>query len=482
MYDWSEEQLHLFSAATSVEEDGDFTHKLIKVKAIAGAAKTSSLVELAKRYTPETSIKYLVFGTANAAEGRESFGTRASVSTLHAMAYHYIFRKYSFPILKNIAPFISWREIPKSLKIPYNTLFLVIDFISAFSASNELSMSTFATDDEQKLVKHASAIMDLMFTGKLRITHGVYLKLFHTLVMTEEIELDPVDVLLIDEFGDITEQTLDIFLAYPAKQKIAVGDPAQSIFSFMNCINGFNYLADRGITVALSQSFRVSNNIAPSIERFCRFTIDDEFVFRGMDYSEPAIKTRAFITRNNIALIDKMIELNKYGTPYRLVSKAKSDQLFKLPLFLISLKAGKTFRDQELSELQKTVDEYYRQRITDVSCFRYVLQVHEDNVNLKKAANVTSKYTAGEIIDAKNNADNHKDTSAQLTLGTAFVFKGFTFDSVELHPELNEGIADAYEKLSMGVDLTPDELTEMKLYYVAATRCRHELINATYIR
>ena len=480
-FTWSDDQLELFSTALAVDSNNQPLHPLIKCLAVAGAAKTTSLVELSKRYPANNTITYLVFGNANAAEARTAFGTRAAVSTLHALAYHYIFRKYEFPIKKNIAPFIAWRDIPKSANIRYKDIFPAIDLVNSFCLSNEISLATFANEKQQKHVKAALKILDLMFDGTIRITHSGYLKLFHTLVMTKEIEIDPTDVLLIDEFGDITPQTMDIFLAYPAKQKIAVGDPAQSIFSFMDCINGFNVLENRGVSVTLSKSFRVANHIARRVEKFCRKTIDPDFVFEGMDYRDHKIETKAFITRNNMALIEEMIELDDKGISYRLVSKAKSDQLFKLPLFILGMKQGRVFRDPELKELQKTVDEYHKQQIVSISCLKYLLNEHIGNEELKKAIRITSKYSASAIITAKESVDKHKHSAASLTLGTAFVFKGFTFDSVEFHDELNDSIREAMEGIENGIEPTDEQITELKLYYVAATRCRYELNNATYI-
>lgn len=483
MYDWSDEQKTLFNTALETTATGEFVHPLIKVAAVAGAAKSSSLVGLAKRYPEGTTMTYLVFGNANAQEARESFGTLAKVSTLHALAYHYIFRKYSFPIRKDIAPFISWRDIPKDIKIPFGKTPLVTNLLSRFFESTELSLSEFASDDDDNkdLIKPAQQILEAMSQGKMRITHGMYLKLFHSLVMTDEIELEPTDVLFIDEFGDVTEQTFDIFMKYPAKQKIACGDVAQSVFKFMGCINGFDRLLNKGTTLSLSKSFRVSEAIAKRVEWFGKQYLEDDFVFKGMQYPDDyEIKTTAYITRNNSALIEKMIDLNLTGTEYRLITKAKTDQLFKLPLFLLSLKQGKVFKDQELKELQRTVDEFYEEDIQGTSVMQYVLVHNQDNKELSKAVNILKKYGAEDVINAKLNADKHKKSNANLILGTAFVFKGLTVDKVIISDELNKVVDNSINNINDN-DFTEDDIVNLKLYYVACTRCRYELENAVHL-
>ena len=483
MYDWSEEQLTIFSTATATSDNG-FKHPLIKIEAVAGAAKSSSLVELANRYPQGTSISYLVFGNANAAEARSSFKHMAKVSTLHALAYHYIFNKYSFNVRRDVKPYIAYNSIPKTLKVPYRLVADAVTLVNGFCESNILSMTEFASDAKPALIKYATSIMNAMVQGDMPITHGAYLKLFHSLVMTGEILIDPVDVLMIDEFGDITQQTIDIFLAYPAKQKIAVGDTAQSIFDFMGCVNGFKLLANRGITLHLSKSFRVSEYLAPSIEYFCKRTIDKSFIFNGMAYTEipNVMMSTAYITRNNSALIDKMIELNKAGTAYRLITKAKTDQLFKLPLFLLSPKAGRVYKDKELASLQYHVDQYFKYKADNSPSLRsYILSMNKDHPTLQQAARTLMKFSASDIIEAKNTADLHKKSNAKYILGTAFVFKGLTVDEVHISQELNNSVSDAMQALAANEPLTEDQRTDCKLYYVACTRARYKITNGVHL-
>ena len=51
---------------------------------------------------------------------------------------------------------------------------------------------------------------------KMSFTHNMYVKVFHKLLATKQIELKPVDLLLYDEFQDCNEVFIEIYKLYPA--------------------------------------------------------------------------------------------------------------------------------------------------------------------------------------------------------------------------------------------------------------------------
>ncbi len=213
------------------DEVMDPTNPVVLVKATAGSAKTSSLVEAIRRYKqiyPQAIVRFLVFGSANAEEARQEFGHTAIVSTLHAMAYSFIIKPYG---LGPIRPFLTWRDLPKSVKRPFGTDPDIISVIDDYCLSKHLSVDAYIaalkytdTAVSTKLIAPIKEFLNLMANGSMPCTHGFYLKLFHIFVMNGTIKLPHIDRLLVDEFQDMSELALDIINAIPATQKVFVGD------------------------------------------------------------------------------------------------------------------------------------------------------------------------------------------------------------------------------------------------------------------
>lgn len=490
-YDWTDEQQTLFETVEAKLPDGTPKHTLIKVEAVAGASKTTSLVEVAKQFktlNPAGTFRYMVFGNANAAEARQEFKTTAICSTTHALAYHYIIRAKRYPMSSNLLPFLSWRDIPKQIKIPFGATNLVLETIESYCNSVAPTFNEFLALGESipaKIAHPAKQILLAMATGKMRAPHYFYLKLFQKDLATGKLEVPEADILAIDEAGDLTPLTLDIFHHLKAKQKIIVGDSAQEIMSFMGCVNAFDHYRNKGTTVTLSQSFRVTTKLAQGIRHFVNTTFDPSMVFLGHTYPpNPTITTEAIITRTNSSLVAQMIDLNKLNKPFRLISKAKTKQIFKYPLFLMYTKAGAKQFDDELKSLQKDVDTWYRLKAlnrTADKLYPYLLKENSTNPALESAINLIMTYSFEDIDTAYKSADAHKNVNCNLILMTAHSSKGLTVDKVTLADDMNSSIKKVMTKIGMKHPLKAEEITELKLYYVATTRCRHVLDNATYI-
>jgi len=484
---WTKEQQAIFDTVLVKREP------FIKISAVAGASKTTVLVETARRFveaTPGGSFRYLVFGSQNSAEAKVKFKHTAICSTIHALAYDAIFRSGAYALDKAIQPFLTWKHVPKTVKIPFgrtgDALALVTEYCeSGYVGFKEFSLAYIGPDPD--LLKTAQVLLAHMFAGSMKCTHSFYLKLYHIGVMDGSIVPPHTDILAIDECGDLTQMTIDIFDQYPATQKIMVGDDGQAIFSFMGCLNGFDHFAKRGVSLQLSQSFRVCTPLAEGIQDFCNSTFAPDMVFKGMDYPEDTVPTtEAYITRTNSALVAKMVELNITKTPYKLVSKAKVDQLFKYPKFLMYIKAGNKQYDPELKSLQQDVDHYHLNKtlhVTYKSDFLYVLASNEDNPGLAAAANLLRAHSYNEIQEAYDTAEAHKKASCNLTLMTAHSSKGLERDIITLDDDMDKSIDKIMLKYKHDKRFVPtvEELAESKLYYVACSRAKLHINNAKHL-
>lgn len=465
------------------------TSPVIAIKATAGSSKTTSLVQAIKRYkrvSPDAAVRYLVFGALNAEEARREFGTNAIASTLHSYAHANTVKQFG---LGPIRPFLTWSDVPKSINRPFGSDSELLYKIEEYCKSDYLSLDSYVAEQktlhpEQDLwfVSPAKEILNLMAKGAMPCTHNFYLKLFHVLVMNGTIQLAPVDRLLVDEFQDMSGLAIDIVNAIPAEQKVFVGDDNQAVFTFLNLQNGFAKYPEAK-QLHLTKSFRVDQKYAPAIQQFLRRHLESDAVFIGMEYPvNSVINTHAYITRTNSALISKMISLDKSNTPYHLSSKVKLKQLFKLPLALIYAKPAFVQKDAELAQLQHDIDDWGSLPASErkgLTLFKYLRKIHPNNTKLLGAITLVSKHTKSSILSAYANASTHINKPCSLTLLTGHVSKGATFDSVELDSELNEALSKVLKKDQ--TQLTEEDLSEYRVYFVCCTRHRHQLLNATHL-
>ena len=496
-YELTTEQNNIIAASMSREPDGSVTNSFISIRAVAGSSKSYTMVELSNQLAakyPNLDLRFLVFGNANSKQAQTEMNSGiSSCSTLHSLAYQSTVKQYD--LMTPIVSSLSYRDLPKSIKRPFGTDVPAIKLVDSYCNSGSLSIDSYVatidrTNDEYPspaIIRLAKTILNMLAAGQIKTTHSFYLKLYHILLMNGTIEPNEVDVLILDEAGDLTPITVDIFDKLPAKQKIMLGDDKQVIMGWMGCVNGFDHFAGRGIALPLSKSFRVTRHIAAQIEQFGRKYMDPEFIFEGMDYEpNPVITTTAYLTRTNASLIAKMIQLNETGIAYKLSSSSKIYQIFKLPLALIYLKPGFKQNDPELKYLQQDVDTWARSQQLRLQYPRksdYIKIMHEENPAIAAGYNLIARFTSDGIITAYKSADAHKKLrNCNHTIMTGTTSKGSTFDAVELDPDIDKSIEDILPEFK-DPDFVPnkEQLAELMHFYVSISRCRHHLTGSQYI-
>lgn len=484
-FTWSEEQLDYFNALEKAVNSSESS--LIKIAAVAGAAKSTSTVEAVKRVyskNPNLSIRYTTFNTAMASEAKLGFKHTAVASTLHSLAYFYTIKPYK--LNPDIASWLSYNDVPKDIKVPYNSLSTIFQVFDQYFESGYTDFNSFIANEvdlkewSAQIHTAATKILDAMATGRMRITHAFYLKLFHILVKANQIQLKPEDILIVDECQDLNIITLDIFHAYPAKVKVIIGDQAQSIYSFMGCVSAFDFYRNSGVTYTLSTSFRVAKHIAKSVEDFCKTHIDPSMDFKGTSYDFDTPKTHAYIFRTNLAMIKHMIRFNKAKIPYKLVTKQKVKQLFELPLSLIYATPGKVQYSSTLKVIQQCVDDWGK--LPDYikpSKLAYFSENLGDVPAIAQAIKFIASVGIEDIIDAYQHAEEHMKSNSNIYLMTAHTSKGLTMDETTLDNSMNDAIEDIISKPKEMRNT--EEQAEIYLYYVACTRAKYKLHNARHL-
>jgi len=470
--------------------------KLLLVEAVSGAGKTATLVAIAEALNP-TSGKYLAYNKAIATEATNKFErTNIECSTIHSLAFKAVVRPYGLKI-----GIFKSRDIDKSYK--YEARLEIAGLIEDFCLSpstditDYLSKATILFKDRDIVIEGVQRYLDKMTRGEIACNHSFYLKFYHLMLAMGEIEPPNIQILMLDEFGDITGLTLEIFKLIRADMKIAVGDSMQTIYRFNKTINGFKALEGQGTLLKLSQSFRVSSDIAERVELFCKEYMQDTNVeFKGMHYDEiPPITSHAYIARTNGMLIAEMIRLDNMNIPYALTRSVKA--MFSLLLTLMNLKDKMVVHDPQYKFLENDIKKYYsskdlRQRYSTPA--KYIMYKHEDDISIMGTFRLLQKHPYSVIYSVYDNAKKHEATERKqvITLTTAHSSKGLEFDKVTLLTDMSEAFSQAYTAYTTIVAdseaTDADEFEafnnfedEVKLYYVASTRGRYILEGAHYL-
>jgi F-box protein 18 (helicase) len=451
--------------------------KLILIDSVAGSGKTTVLKAIADAM-PSADGLYLAYNKAIATSSKSKFPNHVHCCTTHSLAY----RAVVIPQKLKVG-FFGAKEIKD--KLSYKDKTILAEDIREFCLSAYLSYEDYAKDHGRINTNLANKYLNLMAQGTIECSHDFYLKNFHLSLATGDIIYPEYGLLMLDEAGDLNEVTLEIFKLLPAKVKVAVGDPYQNIYSFNHTINCFDKLKGQGTTFKLSKSFRVPQNIAGPIEKFCRSYLDPDMKFEGIDSDKTDIKTRGYISRTNTGLINKLIELNMDNTPYGLVRKAK--EIFKVPLMIAGLKYQGKIYDPAYKQLQEDVNDWHENvdgiKVKHKSILSYLMVKYIEDISLKQAINLVIKHGKSTIFEAYSEASNHENKKQDFMLLTAHSSKGLEFDEVILAPDMNNSIEILVEELTIEPEkvLSSSERESLNLYYVACTRALVSLRNAAYL-
>ncbi len=308
----------------------------IKVNAVAGSGKTTTIIEYAKARPRSSQILYLVFNRSVKEEAITKFSNQGmsnvTVETAHSLAYRHIYLGSHYKLKHNG---YKAHEIIELLDIENNrekyTEFIIANHIlkmmACFCNSNKTSLEeidylstitdrkarSFVSSLYPYIEQKANILMSKMDKGDIEITHDFYLKKFQLSNPTLS-----YDYILFDEGQDASMVMLDVFLKQKAT-KVIVGDTHQQIYSWRYAVNSLEMVNFK--TYALTKSFRFNQDIAnlavkvidmkKHIDKPTSTSID------GVGRSN-SIKAKAVLARTNLGLLVKAIE---YVTEKRKVKR-----------------------------------------------------------------------------------------------------------------------------------------------------------------
>lgn len=299
----------------------------IKINAIAGSGKTTTVIEYAKSRPADSKILYLAFNKTVKQEAIRKFEktglTNVRVETAHSLAFHHKVKGSKFELTTGYKSHqIKDRLALKDFKDKHTAYILanhINKFVAYFCNSSQeqiknLNYLDALTDPESRdfaarfydTIEHQTRLfLAMMKKQEIPIIHDFYLKLF---------QLDkpnlPYDYILFDEGQDASPAMLDVFLRQENTTKVIVGDTHQQIYGWRYAVNSLEMVDFPAYT--LSKSFRFDPEIALMAEKILDWKkhLGKERKIRVLgSESNNEIASRAVIARSNLYLLIKAIEL-----------------------------------------------------------------------------------------------------------------------------------------------------------------------------
>ena len=426
----------------------------IIISACAGGGKSTvlrGLSTLNADLSPANKTVYLVFNVSQKKEAINKGYPLTDVFTIHGFAHSYIkqqmpinIKYFKFDILKRaLKDHLGYKRFNANL---FQQFLMANKMLEAFYVSRHIKLDNFMQGEAiqcfdgsaqnnyafESNFKHAIVlakdILRLIWTNKLPMTHGFYLKLFHILLANGTIKITDYNLMLVDEAHDLSAVTVEIIKLINVKTTVAVLDMYQNIYGFMNTVNisneGWHHAVYR-----LTNSFRCNHNVATKVSQFVNTSFDKDFEFigAGTDETDPSI---AYITRTNTEIINIMLKLKDEGKHFRLqkdykvlfepifaILHAKKENYTDIPYrFDFITKAAKEFhlimKDKYTKSKPKSFESFIAQKFA------------EEDEEIAATIAVITKYTYKGILELYNHIRESLDANSNITLTNAHVSKG----------------------------------------------------------
>ncbi|MGJ3235486.1 UvrD-helicase domain-containing protein [Marivirga sp.] len=466
----------------------------IKINAVAGSGKTTTLISYAESRPKNSKILYLAFNKSVKLEASKKFKSKklfnVDVQTAHSLAFKYVVMGNNMEINSNG---YKNHELAEILKIKGTSEplaeMIIANHINKFSAYfcnssaskvEELNYQDTISDKKAKafvkgnysyIKKKTREFLAKMNRGEIAITHDFYLKKFQ--LIKPQLKYDYI---LFDEGQDASPAMLDVFLHQNAV-KVIVGDTHQQIYSWRYAVNSLEMVGFKAFE--LSSSFRFNEKIAQLaqaiVERKKHLYADVKFKINGK--GEPSKgQQKAVLARTNLGLLTKAIDYisereNLEGIYFEgnINSYTYADDGTSL-YDVLNLYNGrrKFIRDPLIKKMSTLEDlEEYIDKTEDMQLGMMVELVRE-------YGNEIPGYIKQLKEKHVENADRDK---ASIIFSTVHRCKGMEYDSVKL---VNDFLTEEkLKKLAQQKDL-PDLIKqklneEINLLYVAITRTQNKL-------
>ncbi|TAF31444.1 MAG: DNA helicase [Cytophagales bacterium] len=467
----------------------------IRINAVAGSGKTTTIIEYAKTRPENSKILYLAFNKSVKLEATKKFAEKGlshvQVETAHSLAYRYVVRyqnKYK------VSPQgLKVNEIVELLRLKGNgekhTEYVIANHINKmlayFCNSNKQKVheldylntlrdpkaKAFITPFYDYIVMQTRILLNKMDKGEIEISHDFYLKKFQL----SQPQL-PYDYILFDEGQDASPAMLDVFFRQKAT-KVIVGDTHQQIYGWRFAVNSLEQADFK--TYHLSQSFRFEQsiaNLAVEVLKLKRRINEHQSTIpiTGLGRSK-ALKTKAVIARTNLGLLLKAIEY--------VVEKETAQKIYfegNIQSYTYAEEGASLYDVLNLYNRKKqSIRDSLIKGMKDLEELEEYIEKTGD-VQLSMMLEIVKKYgnNIHNILKTikEKHVENDDKAKADMIFSTVHRCKGMEYDSVEL---VNDFLTkEMLEKIVQKEDDNLDVAKlneEINLLYVAVTRTKNKI-------
>ncbi|MFN5540368.1 MAG: UvrD-helicase domain-containing protein [Candidatus Melainabacteria bacterium] len=464
----------------------------IKINAVAGSGKTTTIIEYAKSRPRNAKILYLAFNRSVRLEAIKRFSEQGlnnvSVETAHSLAYKQIVYQNDYQVRpqgyktheiveimglkgngEKHTEYIVANHINKCISYYCNSDKQKVQDLNYLDLITDSKAKAFVRPIQEYIIQQTRLFLHKMNKGEIEIIHDFYLKKFQ--LANPKLTFDYI---LFDEAQDASPAMLDIFLKQNAT-KVIVGDTHQQIYGWRMAVNSLEKTDFK--TYNLSTSFRFSQDIANLATKILDWkhiiTEHETVIIAGKNNTKTdKIKTKAILARTNLGLLLRTIE---YITQNKNAKKIYFEGNINSYTYaddgtslydVLNLYTGKRklIRDKLLKGMRDTteLDEYINKT---------------EDVQLGMMVEIIKEYGDSipgiiKMIKEKHIDDNDKN-KAEIIFSTVHRCKGMEYDSIELvndfmtKERLEKIKADPKEKFDIS------KLSEeINLLYVAITRTK----------
>ena len=482
------------------------------IEALAGAGKTTILVELGKKLAeikPASTAYYITFNRKNADEVQGKFNSaypedNAYAVTVHALALRALSatQEYSFvrsKLNKNYPPkyvsvgrFVS-EEVQYTDKdgnihraTPTETYNIALETIRHFCMSADENISPKHIPELWKIKeKERSTYVNIIVPmaramweditspdGNVFFLHDYYLKMWS--LSKPEIG-SPGDVILYDEAQDARDCVTSVVFNQEYRQIVVVGDHYQNIYSFMGSSNALRKMVQRpGVERGtLTTSWRFGENVAKAGTSVLRYIGCDSLTLHGnpsRDSKALAYKgkipsdTNTIIARSNGEVIRLMMELIEEGKRVHAVLNTweifnACDDIERMRSGLKAQKIPELKQLKNYQELVSIVEEKNNVSLGGVSLYRVIIRMTPEHVRSTVEQGVS-------------------ENKADIIVSTMHKAKGMEWPKVAIvWDEERRNIPDRTPDVERhredwGDYFSGNKLSELMLLYVAITRAQ----------
>lgn len=466
----------------------------LKINAVAGSGKTTTLMAYAQSRPANSRILYLAFNKSVRTEAARRFADlglhQVVAETAHSLAYKQVvygsryrvrpagYKTHELAAILGLegqgdkhARYVLANHVNKLAAYFCNSTAQRVTDLHYPDLVTEAAARAFVEQHYDYIVAQTRLFLAKMDRAEIEITHDFYLKKFQLL----QPQL-PYDYILFDEGQDASPAMLEVFLNQTKAIKVIVGDTHQQIYGWRHAVNSLEKVDFESFELATS--FRFDAEIALLAQKVLQLKNElplpcqQRITGKGQ---AGKIASKAIIARTNLGLLLKAISyMNDSRKPEKIHFEGKissytyADEGASL-YDVLNLSEGTTsyIRDpllQQMKDLAELEDYIEQTEDAQLGMMLEIVQTYG-----KEIPDLLQKLKARHVDDA---------SEASVIFSTVHRCKGMEYDQVQL---VDDFITES--KLDKLLEEAPPSALEIarlaeeiNLLYVAVTRAKSLLL------